>query len=113
MTNAIIFDTIKTGLGVRPSPPKNPTPDKDNKMELFSIYDKKALEYGPVFVMPNKVVAVREFQKMCQDPKSNFAQFSEDYKLVRLGNMDYKTGKISQPKTLEDIAEASNFAEAK
>lgn len=82
-------------------------------MELFSIYDKKALEYGPVFVMPNKVVATREFQKMCQEPKSNFAQFPEDYKMVRVGKMDIKTGKISQPETLENIAEASNFVEKK
>lgn len=82
-------------------------------MELFSIYDKKALEYGPVFVMPNKVVAVREFQKMCQDQKSNFAQFPDDYKLVKVGKMDIHNGKISQPETLEDIAEASNFVEKK
>lgn len=53
-------------------------------MNLYSVWDKKAEEYGPVFMAKNDAVAKRSFNNMMKEQPVN----SEEYQLCWVGEFD-------------------------
>lgn len=66
-------------------------------MQLFSIFDKKAQIYGPIFAAENGGVAFRMTQLM-QSRETLLAQHPADFALYSLGSWDPDAGKI-EPNT--------------
>lgn len=58
---------------------------------MVAIYDKLAKEYGPVNVVKNKAVAVRQFKGEVERMSPSAR---DDYELVELGEYDTETGQI-------------------
>lgn len=79
-------------------------------MQLYSIYDKKAEIYGPLFAADNEGVAYRMTQLM-QSNETLLAQHPQDFALYRLATWDPHTGKLELPENpaAQYIAELENF----
>lgn len=58
-------------------------------MRLFSVYDKKAGEFGPLFESKNEDTAIRQFKNMLASER---AYAPEDYNLYVLGEFNRDTG---------------------
>lgn len=67
-------------------------------LELFSVYDTKVASYKEPFVAPNSAVILRDFENAFSKPNaSEVNQYyinSEDYKLFKIGEFDFKSGKL-------------------
>ncbi len=63
-------------------------------MKVIAVYDKKAISYMPPMFAPNRVSAVRMFERSVNaDPeRSDLARFPADYNLQELGEFDEVTG---------------------
>ena len=57
-----------------------------NKFNIYTIYDKKAEEAGPLFIAVNDSVAVRNVCLTLSDQL-----YPEDYELVQIGEYDSKS----------------------
>ncbi|MDR0403910.1 MAG: hypothetical protein LBH35_10015 [Treponema sp.] len=63
------------------------------KTRVYSIHDKLAEEYGPLFQAKNDEVALRNFQKLVVSQKLEESEFS----LYFVGIFDTETGAIDVP----------------
>jgi hypothetical protein len=61
--------------------------------KIFAAYDLKANAYMSPFVMPTAGMAIRAFEQLCRDPKTQFNQNPEDFILYELGEWDPAKGK--------------------
>lgn len=68
-------------------------------MKIFSVYDKRAMEYGPLNVSVNESVAVRMFIGTMEKVPPHA---KEDYVLRILGDFDEKTGEV-KAEAIKDI----------
>nr|UXQ87929.1 MAG: nonstructural protein [Microvirus sp.] len=59
--------------------------------ELYSIKDRLAEEYGPVFQAKNKAIAERNFNNLVEREKLNEDEFS----LVLVGHFNNNTGVLT------------------
>lgn len=75
-------------------------------MQVFSIFDKKALVYNTPFFAVNDRVAVRSLCDLCSDSRSFVSKHPEDYALYFLGSFDDSTGVVA-PTTPSVVCEAS------
>lgn len=80
-------------------------------MKIYSVYDKKALTYSPVISMPNDVMAIRMIKMEIMQGKSPMACYPFDFCLVRLGEMEETTGKITVQEIPENVFECANALE--
>lgn len=62
---------------------------------IYAIHDSKAEAYMQPFFVQAAGVAIREFDKLCNDEKHPVGQHAEDYTLFELGFWDDQTGDIS------------------
>ncbi|WNK14103.1 MAG: nonstructural protein [Microvirus sp.] len=60
---------------------------------LYSVYDVKAQRYGPMFESQNDAVAGRQFAQVLTGITE---QFRSEYKLMKLGTIDFITGELCQ-----------------
>ena len=60
-------------------------------MKLFSVYDRKAKEFGPLFEAKNEEVAIRQFKNMLASERM---LSPEDYSLHSFGEFDRENGHI-------------------
>lgn len=60
-------------------------------LRLYSIFDRKAEEFGPVFQSKNDEVAIRAYRKHMQNVD---ALSKDDYELAYLGTFDTELGKL-------------------
>lgn len=69
---------------------------KDTKVTfLYSLFDKKTNEYGPVLEFGSGAAAVRAVQNLIKvRPESPIALNPEDFLLCYLGSFDQVTGKL-------------------
>lgn len=85
------------------------------KLEMFGIYDRKAKRYDTPFFTLNEIHAKRRFIMMLRNNETVFANFYEDFSLVRLGLMNIVSGRLeARDNDLEIImtgAEAHHLAE--
>lgn len=75
---------------------------------ICGVLDKK-VGIDQIFTQPNKGVVLRGWAGTCNDtnPQNMINKYPEDYALVKLGEIEMETGKIT-PK-IETIAEAADF----
>ncbi len=71
---------------------------------LYSIYDKDAKEYGPLFNAKNDVVASRYVEEMIKDVK-----FSDSYALYCMGEFDTENGIVNT--IVEFVSDCSDLVE--
>lgn len=62
---------------------------------MFSIYDAAAEIFHPPFYKPTAGVAERDFEELCQDPKSTLNKRPEHFDLFYIGDYDDSTGKMT------------------
>lgn len=66
------------------------------KVNLYAVYDLKALAYSAPFVAANDEVAKRMFATTMEDPTTMIGRYPKDYRLFCLGDFDDYTGTIVQ-----------------
>lgn len=64
------------------------------KLEMFSIYDHKALAYIRPFFTPNTAMARRAIIDASADPEHMFHKHPKDFGLYHMGSFDDATGVI-------------------
>lgn len=62
---------------------------------LYSIYDRKAQYYLPVFTMRSHADALRQFADIVTASDTPVSKYPADYDLVCLGQMNLETGQIA------------------
>lgn len=76
-------------------------------VKVYSLFDRKARQYGPPLVAANDATMVRELQRNIV-PESLVGKYCEDFDLVHLAYMDDENGKVTVAESQELIA---NLAE--
>ena len=64
-------------------------------LKLFSIYDTKADRYSQPFVAEHNADALRQFQQLANDDKTQIGQYPTDFILYSIGTFDTSNGQIS------------------
>lgn len=59
---------------------------------VYSVFDSRAVAYGPLVTDVSPVNVSRSFVEACRDPQSMLARYPEDYELQCLGTFDEATG---------------------
>lgn len=65
------------------------------KIQIFAVFDKKAVVYMSPFYFLQKGQAIRAFEDSVNDPQSAFYKHPEDYSLFELGTFDDTSGIIT------------------
>lgn len=65
-----------------------PTPANATRLQIFSIYDKKAESFMPPFFMPTVGMAVRAFGDDVSRAGSQLGTHPEDFELYHLGGFN-------------------------
>ena len=77
------------------------------KLNAYSVYDNKALQYHPPFFASADGSALRSFSDLANDPNTNVGRHPSDFVLYRVGTWEDGNGKISAESPLAHIADAS------
>ena len=84
---------------------------KERKMtdtiNLYAIKDKK-VGFEHVFPMKTHGLAIRGFQELANDNKSNVSKYPEDFELYHIGTLDNQTGQLGQ--NLTCLAKGEEYA---
>lgn len=74
-------------------------------MTLYSIFDKKVMQYAPPYPAQNLTSALRSLQLALKEP-NNLSAYPHDFALYDVGQFDSKSGMIEvfQPQFVEEIA---------
>ena len=74
-------------------------------VQIFTVFDRKAITYMQPFFTHNSATAMRELSIACQNPKHPFRMHPEDYVLFHVGEFDDATGQIdnAMPITICDM----------
>ena len=79
------------------------------KLNVFSIYDKKAQAYFNPFYFHYKGEALRSFETEVNNPQSPLSKYPADFALYRLGVFNSTTGCIEGLPKPEFVSEALDF----
>lgn len=72
-----------------------------NVVGIYTVHDKAAERYGPLFEAVNDAVALRNFS-LSMDKVPDF--ILPDYQLIRVGSMDKVDGQVYILEKFEDVA---------
>jgi len=61
---------------------------------IFSIYDRKAAYYLPLFTMRSDADAIRQFTGIVTQSETDVSKYPADFDLVSLGTIDLEHGRI-------------------
>lgn len=75
------------------------------RLQIFSLYDKKALAYVDVFHFPQVGQAIRHLEDLTKKHPA-ISQHTEDYDLYKLGEFDDISGQITALKAPQFIQTA-------
>lgn len=64
------------------------------KIRYFSIYDKKALQFGPLFPAPTPGAAERSLRDAMQNPDAPYGKYPDDFALYEVLLFDDEQGII-------------------
>lgn len=78
-------------------------------LNLYSIYDKKAMEYGNPFSDTNDWLAIRRLNTEIKNPQSLMYIHSADFALYRLGKYETNKGLILSEQPPAFIEELTNI----
>lgn len=72
--------------------------DQSFQCGLYTVYDRIAQQYGPIYEAVNEAVAIRAYVVMMKD-----TEFPDDYELWKVGYHNKVTGKLEmeKPKVVE------------
>lgn len=70
---------------------------------LYSIYDRKAAYYLPLFQMRSHADAMRQFADIVAQSDTPIAKYPADYDLVCVGSIDLESGLINPIYPVETI----------
>lgn len=65
------------------------------KIKMYAVYDKKAKQYDVPFFAHDDLFAQRKFIMGLRDSNSIFAHFTDDFVLMKLGEVEISTGIIN------------------
>lgn len=74
-------------------------------MNVYAVYDRKAMVYAQPMLLSNDDVAIRAFT-MSITPGTMLYSFPEDYVLAYLGTFDEHTGQYEDQENAHFVAEA-------
>ena len=77
-------------------------------MDVFTVYDSKVKVYGNIFLAKNKGEALRMFQDVANDDKTQICKYPVDFHLIRIGTYDDLTGVI-QGQDHENLGSADQY----
>jgi len=77
--------------------------------KIFSVYDSKAKCYATPFHMKTVAQALRSWQTIVNDPKTQFCEYPEDFTLYEIGEFSELTGTFENLKKPNNLGLASNF----
>jgi hypothetical protein len=81
-----------------------------NELKMYAIFDVKAeLFHAPHFIKSDGV-AIRSFSTACEDEKTDFWKYPEDFSLYCIGKFNTETGELF-PAVPRQIANASEFVD--
>lgn len=86
---------------------------KVQKLQIFAVYDKKALAYNNPFYYHQKGQALRGFEDAINDTQSPFSKHPEDFSLFHLGEFNDTTGVITPLPNPVHVEEALNVLKTK
>lgn len=69
------------------------------KLQIFAIYDSKAMAYLPPFFLPNNKMAERSFGEAANSETHQFGKHPADYTLFHIGEFDDATATIISAET--------------
>lgn len=78
-------------------------------MLIYSLFDKKAMNYGPVMAFPNDVMAIRVIEMEMNNSKSVVASYPSDFALMHLGEYDESSGVISPLPCPVNVYECASY----
>lgn len=81
-------------------------------MKLFAVRDLKADSFGAPISVATKGLALRSFQDVCLDARSEIAKYPEDYSLFELGDYDPNSGVIVSHQAPKHIVSAVSVIQA-
>lgn len=75
------------------------------KIQMFAVFDKKAIAYAHPHFFHQKGQAIRAFENAVNDGQTQLSRNPEDFALFHLGEWDDSTGVVSplaNPQHLEE-----------
>lgn len=79
------------------------------KLNIYSIYDRKAGAYLPPFTFRSHAEAIRAIQQTAVSKESNLGKYPEDFTLRLLGEFDDDTGGIEAQFSPTTVAEVNDL----
>uniref|UniRef100_UPI0040571D57 phage ORF5 protein n=1 Tax=Candidatus Electrothrix sp. TaxID=2170559 RepID=UPI0040571D57 len=67
--------------------------DQIREYGIYTIYDKVADDYAPIFEAKNESVAIRQYQGLLYNPK-NPSLFPDEYQLLKVGICKIQNGRV-------------------
>lgn len=58
------------------------------KRSIFSVWDRKAQSFGPVFDRPHEASAMRDFSQAVLDPQLQLGKYPDDFCLMEIAKFD-------------------------
>lgn len=81
------------------------------KLQMYVIFDSKALVYNRPFYLPNDDVALRTAKDLRQDPNSEAFKNPEDYTLFHIGSYDDENAEITTLPTPQPLIRFNELKE--
>lgn len=78
-------------------------------MKIYSIFDKKSNNYGPVMCFPNDVMAIRAVEMDLMNGQSVMASYPHDFALMLVGTFDESVGCITADNMPTNVYECANY----
>lgn len=79
------------------------------KLNCYSIYDRKALQYHPPFFQSTDGAAVRSFADLVNDAQSTISRHPADYVLYKVGTYDDQVGLMEAASPLVHVIDAQSL----
>jgi len=80
---------------------------------IFTLRDKKAAAYSPIFVHPTIGLAEREISDLANDPQSTLSKHPDDYTLFAIGQYDDLQAQLKSYDQPQFIAEVTDLIRTK
>jgi len=81
------------------------------KTKVFAIYDSKIKAFMQPFFMLHQGQAIRGFQQLIQDKKTNVGQYPADFTLMQIGEFDEESGRLESLEAKVDLGNALQYLE--
>lgn len=80
--------------------------------KVYTVYDLKALVYGPTMVFETNPAAVRFFTDLANDKTGNIGKHPSDFVLFEIGTYDDQTAELQALIPPVKLGLASDYIEA-